>query len=155
MPRSTEPEGLYRPGAITVEFIGCHTRWQGFANHRFLGTFSLPPSVNGGNGGRGAAAPADGVPRIRTMKMKNIRHLLLVFLLSLPFTVLAAGAVNINTADAQTIASSLTGIGQAKAEAIVEYREANGPFRSVEDLLQVKGIGEKTLEANRERIRLE
>lgn len=87
--------------------------------------------------------------------MKNIRHLLLVFLLSLPFTVLAAGAVNINTADAQTIASSLTGIGQAKAEAIVEYREANGPFRSVEDLLQVKGIGEKTLESNRDRIRLE
>lgn len=88
--------------------------------------------------------------------MKNIRHILLVCLLSLPFAAFAAaGSVNINTADAQTIASSLTGIGQAKAEAIVEYREANGPFRSVEDLLQVKGIGEKTLESNRDRIRLE
>ncbi len=87
--------------------------------------------------------------------MKHIRHLLLVFLLFLPFAAFSAGSVNINTADAQTIASTLTGIGQAKAEAIVEHREANGPFRSVEDLLRVKGIGEKTLEANRERIRLE
>lgn len=87
--------------------------------------------------------------------MKNIRPILLALLLSLPFAVFAAGSVNINTADAQAIASGLTGIGQAKAEAIVAYREANGPFRSVEDLLQVKGIGEKTLESNRERIRLE
>lgn len=69
--------------------------------------------------------------------------------------VLAAEPVNINTADAQTIASSLKGIGQAKAEAIISHREAHGPFKSLEDLLQVKGIGEKTLEANRHLIRFE
>ena len=47
---------------------------------------------------------------------------------------------------------NLTNIGPVKATAIVEYREQNGPFKRVEDLLAVKGIGEKTLEANRDNI---
>jgi competence protein ComEA len=77
---------------------------------------------------------------------------LISLLLALP--AVAAGPVNINTADAQTIADSLTGVGMAKAEAIVAHREANGPFQSAEDLLQVKGIGGKTLEANRDLIQV-
>ena len=60
-----------------------------------------------------------------------------------------AGQVNINTADAQTISAELNGIGLAKAKAIVEYRKKHGPFRSVEDLSLVKGIGERTVERNR------
>lgn len=88
--------------------------------------------------------------------MKKIRVLLLAFLLALlPIAVFAADAVNINTADAAVIASSLKGIGQTKAEAIVAYREANGPFKAADDLLKVKGIGEKTLEHNRDRIQVE
>lgn len=62
---------------------------------------------------------------------------------------LFAGPVNINQADAGTIERELQGIGPAKARAIVDYRENNGPFETVEDLLKVKGIGPKVLEDNR------
>lgn len=66
-----------------------------------------------------------------------------------------AGPVNVNTADAETIARELQGVGPAKARAIVSYREENGPFETVDDLLKVKGIGEKVLEDNRGNILLE
>jgi competence protein ComEA len=66
-----------------------------------------------------------------------------------------AGPVNVNTADASTIAKELDGIGPAKAQAIVEYRQKNGPFRSPEDLLKVDGIGERVLEQNRGNIRVD
>jgi competence protein ComEA len=62
--------------------------------------------------------------------------------------------VNINTADAATLAGSLRGIGRSKAEAIVAYRSENGPFKSVDDLVNVKGIGAKTLEQLRPMISL-
>jgi competence protein ComEA len=58
-------------------------------------------------------------------------------------------SVNINTADAQTLAAALDGVGAARAKAIVEYRDSHGPFRSVDDLAQVKGIGERVVDANR------
>ncbi len=61
-----------------------------------------------------------------------------------------AGPVDINTADAATLARELKGIGPARAEAIVAWREANGPFRSPEDIVLVQGIGERVLEDNRE-----
>lgn len=64
------------------------------------------------------------------------------------------GPVNINTADATTIARELDGIGPSKAQAIVEFRQQNGPFKSVEDLLKVKGIGARVLEQNRASIQL-
>src|SRR4029453_18286699 len=60
-----------------------------------------------------------------------------------------AGPVDINTADATTIAKELQGIGLSKAQAIVAYREKNGSFKSAEDLRKIKGIGAKTLERNR------
>lgn len=66
-----------------------------------------------------------------------------------------AGPVNINTADAETISSELNGIGLAKAKAIVEYRKKHGPFRSADDLSLVKGIGERTVEKNRNEIKLD
>jgi competence protein ComEA len=66
-----------------------------------------------------------------------------------------AGPVDINKADAKTIAKELNGIGLSRAQAIVEYREKNGGFKSVEELRKVKGIGAKTLEQNRTNIRLE
>ena len=65
-----------------------------------------------------------------------------------------AGPVNVNTADAETISAELKGIGLAKARAIVEYRDKHGPFQSIEDLTLVSGIGERTLEQNRDDIRL-
>lgn len=60
-----------------------------------------------------------------------------------------AGPVNVNTADAKTISEALTGIGLAKAEAIVDYRKKHGPFQSIDDLSLVKGIGERTVDKNR------
>lgn len=64
----------------------------------------------------------------------------------------AAEQVDINKADAATLDRVLVNIGEAKAEAIVAHREANGPFRSAEQLAEVKGIGLKTVESNRDRI---
>ena len=63
-----------------------------------------------------------------------------------------AGPVNVNTADAETISAELQGVGITKAIAIVEYRQANGPFKTADDLTQVKGIGERTVEINRKNI---
>ena len=66
----------------------------------------------------------------------------------------AATPVNINTADADTISKALDGIGLAKAKAIVAFREEHGPFKSVDDLTQVKGIGPATLQRNHDAILL-
>lgn len=65
---------------------------------------------------------------------------------------LAAEKVDINRADAATLDRVLVNIGEAKAAAIVAHRKANGPFRSAEQLAEVKGIGLKTVESNRDRI---
>lgn len=61
-------------------------------------------------------------------------------------------AININTADASVIADGLVGVGKEKAEAIVAYRKEHGPFKSAEQLADVKGIGDKLVLKNRDRI---
>ncbi len=76
----------------------------------------------------------------------------LVVSLLLATSALAADKVNINTADAAAIDAVLLNVGPAKAQAIVDYRKANGPFKSPEALAMVKGIGLKTVEKNRDRI---
>ncbi|QNG98976.1 ComEA family DNA-binding protein [Pseudomonas sediminis] len=63
-----------------------------------------------------------------------------------------AVTVNLNTADADTLQRELAGIGATKAQAIVAYREADGNFASVDELLEVKGIGEATLDKNRDKL---
>ena len=62
-----------------------------------------------------------------------------------------SGLININEASAKEL-MSLKGIGEVKAAAIVEYRRANGGFRKIEDIMNVKGIGEKTFEKIRDQI---
>ena len=86
--------------------------------------------------------------------MKSFIHIVFAAALSLLFAVqaFAAEKVNINTADAAAIDAALVNIGPAKAQAIVDYRKANGAFRSAEQLALVKGIGLKTVEKNRDRI---
>ena len=66
-----------------------------------------------------------------------------------------AGPVNINTADAKTLARELSGVGLAKAEAIVAYREKNGPYKSADDLVKVKGLGKKLVDQNKANLRFE
>lgn len=78
----------------------------------------------------------------------------LVLLLACALPAFAATPVDINHADATTIANSLDGIGMSKANAIVAWRNAHGAFKSVDDLRQIKGIGDKTLARNRDAIRL-
>ncbi|HDZ09890.1 ComEA family DNA-binding protein [Pseudohongiella sp.] len=62
--------------------------------------------------------------------------------------------VNINTADAETLALALDGVGMSRAMDIIAYRETNGAFETVEQLQEVNGIGPATLERNRPRILL-
>jgi len=66
--------------------------------------------------------------------------------------VYAGPPVDINTADAATLASAITGVGEKKAATIVAYRDAHGPFARVEDLSNVKGIGPGTIEKNRQNL---
>ena len=64
----------------------------------------------------------------------------------------APDQVNVNTADAQTIARVLNGVGLKKAQAIVSYRETHGRFDAPADLAKVKGIGQATVDRNADRI---
>lgn len=82
--------------------------------------------------------------------------LAVVLALSLSGAALAAeeSTVDVNTATAEQLAETLVGVGTSKAEAIVAYREENGPFRHIDELVNVRGIGMATVDNNRERIEL-
>ena len=84
--------------------------------------------------------------------MKKFVVLVLWFLFS--FGTAWADVVNVNTASMEELSTSLVGVGEKRAAAIIEYREKNGPFQSIEGLLEVNGIGEVILEKNRDRITL-
>ncbi|MBW2558810.1 MAG: ComEA family DNA-binding protein [Deltaproteobacteria bacterium] len=88
--------------------------------------------------------------------MKNYKRILVVlfvvlFVISMVPLVLAdeGKKININTATVEELVN-LDRIGPKYAERIVQYRETNGPFVKVEDIVMVKGIGAKTLEVNRD-----
>ena len=79
---------------------------------------------------------------------------LLLSLLLCAGAAMASEPVDINSADAAQLDKVLIGVGAAKAEAIIEYRKANGPFKSADELANVKGIGLKTVERNRDLIKV-
>ncbi len=85
--------------------------------------------------------------------MKRLLALMLCCVLGAQ--VWASEAVNINSANAEEIAAMLNGVGLSKAEDIVDYREANGAFAHIDELVNVKGIGIKTVDRNRDRIVLQ
>lgn len=84
--------------------------------------------------------------------MSYLRLIFLGLILSLSFNAFAATPVDINQADAQTLADTMKGVGLVKAQAIIDYREKNGNFTSVDDLVNVKGIGLRTLALNKDLI---
>lgn len=87
--------------------------------------------------------------------MKSLKTILTAGLLALSSIAAIAAPVNVNTASSDEIAAALNGVGQKKAAAIVSYREQNGAFTTVEELTNVKGIGDKLLEKNKADILLD
>lgn len=85
---------------------------------------------------------------------KSISNLLIVIVFSLFAINLHAEPVNINTADIKSLAENIKGVGTKKAQAIVNYRKTHGAFKRVEDIVKVKGIGNKLLEKNRADLRI-
>ena len=84
--------------------------------------------------------------------MYYLRFVLLVVTLIFASLSASADLLNINTADQEQLAQQMVGIGPNKALAIVEHRGAHGPFKTIDELVQVKGIGPQTVELNRETI---
>lgn len=77
-----------------------------------------------------------------------IKKLLVALFVFFAFSGFAMAAVDINSATAEQL-DALKGVGPAKAKAIIEYRAKNGPFKSVDDLENVKGFGKKTIDGFR------
>jgi competence protein ComEA len=84
--------------------------------------------------------------------MSIIRSILLFAMLLSASSGALAEPVDINSADAETLAAGIDGVGAQKAMAIIQYREANGPFSSVDELANVRGIGVKTIDSNRDHL---
>lgn len=86
--------------------------------------------------------------------MKNLISIIIFSLFIGLSNIVNAESIDINTADAKTIAANTKGIGLIKATAIVNYRDNNGAFHSIDDLTIIKGIGKKTIEKNRANLML-
>lgn len=82
--------------------------------------------------------------------MSILSNILLSILLLVPVFSFAADAIDINTADKATLMSVIKGVGEKRAEAIIAYREKNGPFKSIDELAEVSGIGQSIVDANRD-----
>ena len=88
---------------------------------------------------------------MRTLRRRAIPGVLLAAVLAgTPAT--AADTIDINSATAEELAAVMTGVGLKKAMAIVAFRDENGPFATIEDLVRVSGIGTATLDKNRQRL---
>lgn len=83
--------------------------------------------------------------------MKALKALVLAAsFLALP--AFAGHPVNVNQADAAELSAALDGVGMSKAAAIIQYRDQNGPFKHADEMVNVKGIGLRTVEKNRDYI---
>jgi len=80
--------------------------------------------------------------------------ILLVGMLVAPVFLVAAEKINLNTATLEEL-MTLDRIGPKYAQRIIDYRDTNGPFEKIEDIMKVKGIGPKTFEANKDKITVE
>jgi competence protein ComEA len=87
--------------------------------------------------------------------MDIVKRVVLVVLLIFAIPAFSADKLNINTATAQQLAKTMKGVGKQKAELIINYRHSHGPFKSLEALKMVKGIGPKTVEDNLDSLTVE
>lgn len=87
--------------------------------------------------------------------MKLFSSFILSLLLTLPVVGFSMDTININTADKETLMTVIKGVGEKKAEAIIAYRNENGPFKKIEDLTEIKGIDTGIIEKNREKLTVE
>ena len=91
------------------------------------------------------------------MKTKPFRiaiSILLISMLMAPVLLMAAEKINLNTATLEEL-TTLERIGPKYAQRIIDYRETHGPFEKIEDIMKVKGIGQKTFDANKDVITVE
>lgn len=90
--------------------------------------------------------------------MTMTKNIIAALILALSLTGLSladTGSIDINTASVEQLAEGLIGVGESKAEAIIAYRESNGPFEHIDELVNVRGIGLATVDRNRDRLTLE
>jgi competence protein ComEA len=86
--------------------------------------------------------------------MKKLKYLLGAATLFLSLSTLAGEPVDINSADVKALANAINGVGAKRAEAIVNYRNQYGSFKSIDDLANVRGISTKTINKNRDNLSL-
>ena len=91
---------------------------------------------------------------MKTQPFRIAICILLISMLMAPVLLIAAEKVNLNTATLEEL-MTLERIGPTYAQRIIDYREANGPFEKAEDIMKVKGIGQKTFDANKDVITVE
>ncbi len=84
--------------------------------------------------------------------MTIIKTLVIALALSLPLGTMATEPLDLNAANAETLAATMEGVGVQKAQAIVAYRDRHGPFGSVDEITAVRGIGPATVEKNRSKL---
>lgn len=82
--------------------------------------------------------------------IKSLRTVFIALTLSIFSAMSFAAPVNINLADAETLAENIKGVGLKKANSIIMYRKTHGPFKNVNELTNVKGIGSKLVSNNKE-----
>ena len=81
--------------------------------------------------------------------MDNLRRCIFAILLSLPVMLYAGQTINVNTANKELL-MSIKGVGEKRADAIIAYRKQNGPFKSVDQLSKIKGLGQYFVDTNRD-----
>ena len=84
--------------------------------------------------------------------MLKIRNLAMALAFIVSAASLAGEPVDINSADAQSLSAAIKGVGMKKAEAIVAYRKQHGPFQSVDELVRVRGVGQKMVDNSRDQL---
>lgn len=89
--------------------------------------------------------------------MTAIKNIIIALILALSVSGLSLAEmapVDLNSATAEQLAETLHGVGESKAEAIIAYREENGGFEHIDELVNVRGIGLRTVDRNRDRMTL-